>query len=122
MVWLKEKMKAWIRADVLSKEICSRVRKFPNAYAKHSLTDQMSGSAGSILDNIGEGCLGTNSEFVNYLRIARRSGSELQGQVGRACSLGYLSLDESDRWMRELVEIGKLINGTIRYLKERLDK
>jgi len=122
MVWIKEKMKSWVRADALAKEICCRVRKFPDAYAKHSLTDQMSGSAGSIPDNIGEGCLGTVPEFISYLRIARRSGNELQGQIGRACSLGYLSEEEKDKWMEELVEIGKLINGTIRYLRKRLGK
>jgi len=119
MVWIKEKMKAWVRADVLAKEVCGRVLQFPDVGGKHSLSDQMTGSAGSIPDNIGEGCLGTNAEFINSLRIARKSGNELQVQVGRACSLGYLSDGEKDRYMGELEEIGKLINGTIRYLKNR---
>ena len=69
---------------------------------------------------IGEGCLGTDLEFINYLRIARRSGNELQVQVGRACSLGYLSGEERGRYLKELIEIGKLINGTIRFLKKRV--
>jgi len=77
MVWVKEKMKAWVRANALANEVCGRVAKFPNSWGKHSLSDQMVGSAGSIPDNIGEGCLGTNAEFINHLRFARKSGNEL---------------------------------------------
>ncbi|MBU3923910.1 MAG: four helix bundle protein [Nanoarchaeota archaeon] len=120
MVWIKEKMKVWVRANEFANEVCVRVLKFPNSSWKHSVSDQMTGSAGSIPDNIGEGCLGTNAEFINYLRIARRSGNELQVQVGRACSLGYLSAEEMSRYLKELEEIGKMINGTIRYLKKRV--
>ena len=52
MLWIKEKMKVWVRADVLAKDICDRVRRFPSSsWGKHSISDQMSGSAGSIPDN-----------------------------------------------------------------------
>jgi len=32
-------MKAWVRADVLAKEVCGRVLKFPDVGGKHSLLD-----------------------------------------------------------------------------------
>lgn len=51
------------------------------------LRDQILDAAGSVMHNIAEGCdAGTDPEFIRFLKMARRSGSEVQSQL-------YLALD-----------------------------
>jgi four helix bundle protein len=54
------------------------------------LRDQMSRSAGSIMDNIAEGFdAGGNREFIRFLWYSKRSASELQSQIYRALDRSY---------------------------------
>ncbi len=51
------------------------------------LKSQIQDVAGSVMHNIAEGFdAGTNPEFIRFLKIARRSASEVQSQL-------YLALD-----------------------------
>jgi four helix bundle protein len=58
------------------------------AFAKdYKLRDQIQDAAGSVMHNIAEGCdAGTDPEFTRFLKIARRSASEVQSEL-------YLALD-----------------------------
>jgi four helix bundle protein len=51
------------------------------------LRNQIQDAAGSAMHNIAEGCdSGTDPEFIRFLKMARRSCSEVQSQL-------YLALD-----------------------------
>jgi four helix bundle protein len=51
------------------------------------LSGQIQAAVGSVMHNIAEGFdAGTNLEFIRFLKIARRSASEVQSEL-------YLALD-----------------------------
>ncbi|MGZ9164627.1 MAG: four helix bundle protein [Anaerolineales bacterium] len=53
------------------------------------LSGQIQDATGSIMHNIAEGFdSGTNPEFIRFLKISRRSASEVQSEL-------YLALDRS---------------------------
>ena len=53
------------------------------------------------------------------MKIAKGSVKELEGQVGRCFEFGYLSVEDRDRILKELVEIGKMISGVVRKVGEK---
>jgi len=109
-------MKVWHRADKLAKKIHRLTLSFPK-FETYELGSQMRRSAGSIPDNIAEGsCKKTAKDFINYLNHSKGSASELESQIGRAFSAGYISEFDRDRLLKELSEIVKMICGVIRYL------
>ncbi len=84
------------------------------------LRDQIQGAAGSVMHNIAEGFdAGSDSEFVRFLRISRRSASEVQSQLYLALDLGYIGKDDLERVYGLADDVKKCINGLIRYLHRR---
>jgi len=83
------------------------------------LCSQIQNSAGSAMHNVAEGFdSGTTPEFVRFLKIARRSTSEVQSQL-------YLALDRANITPGELAQayelgtqVKRLINGMIGYLRK----
>jgi four helix bundle protein len=55
-----------------------------------SLKDQISRSAGSVMDNIAEGFRsGSSKAFISFLGYSQRSSSEVQSQLYRALDCRY---------------------------------
>jgi four helix bundle protein len=118
-MWDYKKMKVWVRADVLAKEIHKLTLGFPK-FETYELGSQMRRSAGSIPDNIAEGsCKSTSRDFINYLNHSKGSARELESQIGRAVEAGYVSLEDGERILKELMEIVKMICGVARFLKKK---
>ena len=112
-------MRVWQRADKLVKEICRVTFGFPK-FEMYALGDQMRRSSGSVPDNISEGSRKTtDKDFINYLRHSLGSAGELESQIGRAVDAGYVSGEDSDRYLKELDEIVKMIYGVIRHLMRK---
>ncbi|RSK36352.1 four helix bundle protein [Hymenobacter metallilatus] len=111
-----EELTAWQKARELTRRIydCTRAGEFARDFG---LRDQIRRASGSVMDNIAEGFdRGGRGEFVQFLGIAKGSAGEVRSQLYRAFDQQYLTQTEFDE-LRELSEeIGRLIEGLLKYL------
>ena len=85
----------------------------------YRLIHQLEGSSGSIMDNIAEGFeSGSDPEFVRFLKMARRSAGEVQSQLYLALDVDYITEDERKKTYDLAIEVKKLINGMMTYLRK----
>jgi len=71
------------------------------------------------MHNIAEGFdSGTNPEFIRFLKLARRSASEVQSESYLALDRQYITNDEQKIAYDLASEAKKLINGMISYLRQ----
>ena len=83
------------------------------------LRDQILDASGSVMHNIAEGCdSGTDPEFIRFLRMARRSGSEVQSELYLALDRAYITESELKKAYDQADETKRLINGLIAYLRK----
>jgi four helix bundle protein len=83
------------------------------------LSGQIQAAASSVMHNIAEGFdAGTNPEFIRFLKISRRSASEVQSELYLALDRKYISQDELTAAYNFATETKRLINGMIGYLRE----
>ena len=70
------------------------------------------------MHNIAEGFdAGSDAEFIRFLKMARRSASEVQSQLYLALDRSYITEAERIRTDELATEVKKLINGLISYLR-----
>ena len=75
----------------------------------------------SIPSNIAEGASRqSNKEYIQFLYIALGSVMELETQLVITYNLGYLNEKKFDSLSKEVSEIGKMLNGLIKYRKSIL--
>ena len=110
----------WQNSRKLVKQIYDLTGKFP-LEEKFGLANQIQRAAVSIPSNIAEG-YGRNSdkEMIRFLSIAKGSLYEVETQLYIARALGYLPT-KKNKVDELLLEVGKLLNGTIRKIKDGLD-
>jgi four helix bundle protein len=111
-----EELQSWQKERKLANVIYQLTSA--NAFAKDfALTDQIRRSSGSVMHNIAEGIdAGSDAEFSRFLRIARRSASEVQSQLYLAPDREYIQQVEFDSAYQTCIEVKKLINGFLRFL------
>ena len=81
-----EDLICWQKARSLANTI-HNLTCHPEFLKDFRLRDQILDAAGSVMHNIAEGCdAGTDPEFVRFLKMSRRSTSEVQSEL-------YLALD-----------------------------
>ncbi len=81
------------------------------------LRDQMCDAAGSVMHNIAEGFeAGSDAEFVRFLKISRRSASEVQSELYLALDRKYILENQLRKAYAKATETKRLINGLIAYL------
>jgi four helix bundle protein len=91
----------------------------PNFSRDYKLRDQIQVAAGSSMHNIAEGSdAGTDVEFIRFLKIARRSCSEVQSQLYLALDRKYITTDDLKKAYDLADEVKRLINGLISYLRQ----
>ncbi len=83
------------------------------------LREQIQDAAGSIMHNIAEGFdSGTSAEFIRFLKIARRSASEVQSELYLALDRKYVTQEQLACAYSLATDAKRLINGMIAYLRK----
>lgn len=111
-----EDLDCWKKARELAKLIydLTNQRSFVKDF---ELRNQMRDAAGSTMHNISEGFdAGSDAEFVRFLRISRRSASEIQSELYLALDRKYISENQLEVAYTKATETKRLINGMIGYL------
>ena len=81
------------------------------------LCGQVRDAGGSTMHNIAEGFdAGSDPEFIRFLKISRRSASEVQSQLYLALDRKYITANQLQMAYDKAVEVKKLNNGLIAYL------
>lgn len=111
---------AWQKAFELVKRVYDLTRNFPKEEI-YGLTSQIRRASVSISSNIAEG-QGRDStkEFLHHLSIAYGSLMEVETQILIAESLEYLKPEETKLVLEKTAETGRLINGLMRSLKNKI--
>jgi four helix bundle protein len=113
-----EDIDSWKKARTLTKELY-RITSTGQFARDFGLKDQIRRAAVSILSNIAEGFeRGGDKEFVQFLAMAKGSCGEVRAQLYVALDQGYFSLAEFDTLAGTAAEVGQLISGFIKYLKQ----
>jgi four helix bundle protein len=113
-----EDLQSWQKARQLANAIYDLTvhAKFARDFR---LSSQIRDAAGSVMHNIAEGFdAGTNPEFIRFLKIARRSASEVQSELYLALDRSYISQSELTQAYDLATEAKRLINGMIGYLRK----
>lgn len=93
----------------------TREQEFSQDWA---LCNQIRGAAGSVMHNIAEGFeAGYDAEFSRFLKTARRSVGEVQSQLYLALDAGYITLKELLSAYTITIEVKRLINGMLKFLR-----
>ena len=94
---------------------------FPSREA-YGLNSQITRATVSIMSNIAEGFDRFSSrEFIRFLVIARGSISEVQNDLYIALDLKYINQNEFQSAYDDAKNLGKQINGFIKYLRNHKD-
>lgn len=92
-----EEIVAWQKAHEITLDVY-RATAGGNFSKDYGLRDQIRRAAVSIMANIAEGHgRRSNSEFANFLNIARGSAAEVQSHLYVALGLKYIEKDDFDR-------------------------
>ncbi|MGZ8830024.1 MAG: four helix bundle protein [Thermoanaerobaculia bacterium] len=109
----------WQKCRVLTKEIYTVTGSFPRSEV-FGLSAQMRRAATSIMCNIAEG-QGRRSarDQVHFYYMARGSLLELETQLFVSVDLGYVDDKTIQQRLRQTEEIGRMLNGLIRRIRDR---
>lgn len=109
----------WIKAIDFVTKVYSITGDFPK-YELYGLTSQIRRAAISIPSNIAEGAVRKgNLDFVRFLNISLSSAAEVDTQLIIAKNLNYITKERYNSIQPELESISKLIQGLIRFLKNK---
>jgi len=113
-----EEILAWQKA----RDITLKVYKATSDgfFAKDfGLRDQIRKASVSIMANIAEGHgRRTNSEFANFLNLARGSAAEVQSHLHVAVGLNYISQEEFSDLYSGLDEVSRMTLSLAQYLRQ----
>ena len=109
-----EDLEVWKRARLLVREIYKCTERFRD----WSLRDQMRRAAVSVASNIAEGAeRNANTEFVQFIGIAKGSAAELRTQLYLSLDLGLVANDEVSRMVDETKLLGAKLEALRRSLR-----
>lgn len=82
------------------------------------LRGQLQGAAGSVMHNIAEGFdSASKPEFIRFLKMSRRSASEIQSELYLAWDSKYITEQERQSAYILATKTKRLINGMINHLR-----
>jgi four helix bundle protein len=112
-----EELTVWKDARKFTNKIYNLTKKFPKE-ENYGLTSQITRATVSIGSNIAEGFdRYSKKDFIKFLIIARGSISEIQNDLYIALDLKYINQKDFQENYSLVKDLGKQINGFIKYLK-----
>lgn len=109
-----EDLEVWQRSRALVRQ----VYKFTEKFRDWSLRDQMRRAAVSVASNIAEGAeRNANTEFVQFIGIAKGSAAELRTQLYLTMDLGLIANEEVSRMVDETKCLGAKLEALRRSLR-----
>lgn len=112
-----EEIQAWQLARELTRKVY-KLTKNSDFSKDFGLKNQIRDAAGSFMHNIAEGFdAESNSEFIRFLRYAKRSCTEVQSELYVALDEGYISQTEFQETYELAGRTRGAIRGFIKYLK-----
>ncbi len=110
-------LELWQRAMDLVVECYTLTRTFPNSEL-YGLSSQLQRAAVSVPANIAEGQGRQHrAEFIQHLSIASGSLAEAETHIRIAQRLKYLPEKRAVELLARCSEVGRLLNGLLRYLR-----
>ena len=107
---------------VLAKVIYQEAAKFPDT-ERFGLTNQMRRASVSVASNISEGHARlSTADFQRFISIAMGSVAEMETQVLLSYDLGFLQEQNQVMLLQQLDDIGKMLRGLHRALKQRANE
>ena len=113
-----EDLEVWQLSKNIANQIydITSVGKFSQDYV---LRDQIRRAVVSIFSNIAEGFeRNGNKEFLQFLSIAKASCGEVRAQLIFAEERDYISNEQFEYTVKQLLNLSKQIAGLSRYLKQ----
>lgn len=112
-----EEIKAWQKARVVNQKVSEFIDS-GRLKSNFRSINQIEGSAGSIMDNIGEGFERSgNKEFLQFLYISKGSCGEFRSQLYRALDRNYIQQMEFDELFNMSKEVIVMLQKLIDYLE-----
>lgn len=113
-----EDLEIWQEARKLSKEIIE-ISKNSDLKTDFKFKEQIKSSAGSIMDNIAEGFeRNGNTEFRQFLSVAKGSAGETRSQIYRLLDNEYISEEKKEFLVSECEKLSGKISNFIIYLNK----
>jgi four helix bundle protein len=114
-----KKLHIWSKAMDLTIDIYNQTKPFPKE-ERYALTNQIRRSSASIPSNISEGCgRRTIPDQAHFMDIAIGSSFELETQILLAKKLGYLSDEEADKTLNEIIFIQVALTNYVSKLRNQ---
>lgn len=111
-----EDIEAWQLARELTNKVYKLTKK-PESARDFGLKGQIQKAAGSSMHNIAEGFDSeTNTEFIRFLRYAKRSCTEVQSELYNALDQQYITKEEFQDTYDHAGRTRAAIRGFIKYL------
>lgn len=112
-----EELDVWKLSRELVKEIYSAAKTL--SFSKDfGLTNQITRASVSVMSNIAEGFeRKSNTEFMQYLFIAKGSAAEVRSQLYVSYDLNYINKEQFDLLISKAEIISKSLSGFIKYMK-----
>ena len=111
----------WTKSLALIKSVYRETKIFPKDEV-WALTSQIKRAVISVASNIAEGSSKRSTrEFIRFLNISYGSLSELEEQLIIANELEFLPNEKRSLLTEQCSEIGKMLNGLIRSLTNKLN-
>jgi len=108
----------WQKSINLVTEIYRITEQFPSSEI-YGLTSQLRRASVSVPSNIAEGnTRRSKADYLQFLRIARGSCSEIETQIIISKNLGFIDDNTFEILSFNIIEISKMINGLINSLKD----
>jgi four helix bundle protein len=114
-----EDLEVWRKSRTLAANVYSLSNK--ELFVKDfGLKDQMRRASVSILSNIAEGFeRKSNKEFLYFLNVAKASAGELRAQTYLTLDLKYLTKNEFELILNDIIEISKMLYGLMKHLETK---
>jgi len=112
-----EELPVWQKARELVQYIYVLTKKEP-FYRDFSLVDQIRRASTSVMFNIAEGFeRGSNTEFIQFLYIAKGSAGETRTQLYVAFDQKYITQEEFKKGLSLCKDVSGQLSGLIDYLR-----